>query len=373
MGEAEQTAGKRPSTVRVAQDGDQWLFAGRRRRLGDSGVVVHPDDLSACTCTDLKRAMRLAVTANFLADTVLVSTTTEAFMDEDGAPASPVSFELRDGELMLRVQFFSDLYDDEGLPPSLDSLLAPLLKRQHLTLAVAYPDPNWRTPPWLWYLVFGASTRSRTLEDLHAAGREVLSLLEAASDGTLTRETVGDLVRGGQATALIGQPEGHWLDVKAQHYDLGTPRGRISLAQSVARFANAEDGGIVVVGMNTKRIPGGEEIRSVCPVPSDGSMPRRYQQALDEHLYPPLEGVTIDAIDHAGGMLMVVEVPPQPEELKPFLVHGAIVDGTIEGAFISIVRRRGEASIPITAPMIHASLAAGRALLRGPHRPSVKD
>jgi hypothetical protein len=64
------------------------------------------------------------------------------------------------------------------------------------------------------------------------------------------------------------------------------------------------------------------------------------------------------------GMLILIDVPPQPEELKPFLVHGAIVDGKAEGAFISIVRRQGDETIPITAPMIHSMLAAGRALLR---------
>jgi hypothetical protein len=74
--------------------------------------------------------------------------------------------------------------------------------------------------------------------------------------------------------------------------------------------------------------------------------------------------LTIELVVHGDGMLVVVSLPPQPEELKPFLVHGAIVDGAVEGAFISIVRRRGEASIPITAQSIHATLAAGRALLR---------
>lgn len=64
------------------------------------------------------------------------------------------------------------------------------------------------------------------------------------------------------------------------------------------------------------------------------------------------------------GNLLVVHIPPQPEKLKPFLVHGAIVGGKVEGAFISIVRRRDEHSVPITAPAIHAMLAAGRALLR---------
>lgn len=62
--------------------------------------------------------------------------------------------------------------------------------------------------------------------------------------------------------------------------------------------------------------------------------------------------------------MILIDIPPQPEELKPFLVHGAIVNGAVEGAFISIVRRRGESSIPTTASMIHSTLAAGRALLR---------
>jgi hypothetical protein len=45
-------------------------------------------------------------------------------------------------------------------------------------------------------------------------------------------------------------------------------------------------------------------------------------------------------------------------------VHGAIVGDKTEGAFISIVQRRGEHPITITAQSIHATLAAGRALLR---------
>ena len=57
-------------------------------------------------------------------------------------------------------------------------------------------------------------------------------------------------------------------------------------------------------------------------------------------------------------------MPPQADELKPFLVHVAIVHGKVEGAFISIVRRRDEHSVPVTAAALHGMLAAGRALLR---------
>jgi hypothetical protein len=65
----------------------------------------------------------------------------------------------------------------------------------------------------------------------------------------------------GHTSVLIGQPEGHWLDVKRAHYDLSTDAGKIKLAQSVSRFCNAEDGGLVVIGMSTKKVPGSEEVR----------------------------------------------------------------------------------------------------------------
>jgi len=77
-----------------------------------------------------------------------------------------------------------------------------------------------------------------------------------------------------------------------------------------------------------------------------------------------VDDLQIEALAGNDGDLVLLDIPPQPEDLKPFLVHGAIIDGKTEGAFISIVRRRGDSSIPTIAAMIHATLAAGRALLR---------
>lgn len=183
----------------------------------------------------------------------------------------------------------------------------------------------------------------------------------------MTRATTLGLLRGGHAAALFGQPEGPWLDVKREHYDLSIATGKIKLAQAVARFANGEYGGIVVVGMDTKRVHGGEEIRALRPVKHDPGIVRRYQHALENHLYPPPDLLDVELVAVPGGAVVIVHIPPQPEEHKPFLVHGAIVDGRVEGAFISIVRRRGQDSIPTTAAAIHTTLAAGRALLRGAH------
>jgi len=145
-------------------------------------------------------------------------------------------------------------------------------------------------------------------------------------------------------------------------------RGKISLAESVGRFANAEEGGIVVVGMETKHIPGGEIIRSVRPVAVNTATSRRYRQVIEHRLVPFPSSIKIQIVEiSAGHGLVIVSIPPQDEDLKPFLVHGAIVDGRVEGAYISIVRRSGEDSIPITAQQIHSTLAAGRALLRRGH------
>lgn len=183
-------------------------------------------------------------------------------------------------------------------------------------------------------------------------------------NGSLNRAITADLVRAGHANALVGQTEGHWLDVKGQHYDLDSMAGKIKLAQAVAKFANAELGGVLIVGMAGKRIPGGEIVQKLCPVTIDGRMMRKYQQARESRLCPPPDLLSIEPIGKGDLGLVLIDIPPQPEELKPFLVHGAVVDGAVEGVFISIVRRRGESSIPTTAAMIHSTLAAGRALLR---------
>jgi hypothetical protein len=114
-------------------------------------------------------------------------------------------------------------------------------------------------------------------------------------------------------------------------------------------------------------------IAKVTPVSHDPRIVRKYQQILEHHLYPPVDGLQIEALAGSDGDLVLVDIPPQPEDLKPFLVHGAVVDGKTEGAFISIVRRRGDSSIPTTAAMIHTTLAAGRALLRRGDLPLPQD
>ncbi len=333
---------------------------------GDNGAgqfVARDVDLQGCSATDLQHALRRS-SAEGYADDLLISNAPEGYFDEEESLVLPVHFELHERTLALHISFLVEDYDEDAQAQQTAQVLQPLLTRHHMRLLQTWPDENYAAPPWGWHARIGLHTRGWDLAALLQVGQDAIALLDAMSSGQLTRQTAGDLLRAAQARVLIGQPEGHWLDVKAQQYPLNTPKGQISLAQAVSRFCNAESGGLVVFGMGTKKIRGGEEIRKLCPMPWEAGIATRYQQVLDRRVFPPLDSMTVEAVKMDDEMIIVIDVPPQPEELKPFLVHGAIVDGDVEGAFISIVRRRGEASIPTTAPMIHSMLAAGRALLR---------
>lgn len=61
----------------------------------------------------------------------------------------------------------------------------------------------------------------------------------------------------------------------------------------------------------------------------------------------------------------MVYVPPQPAELRPFLVKGAVVGGKVNGNLIAVYRRRGDDVLPTSAEGLHTALAAGIAFLRG--------
>lgn len=356
-----------PPTVEVVDESRYWVFAGRRRPVSDYGEpVAHLDDLARCTATDLQAALRRSRDRHWHGTQLFISDGPGPDADVEDGPVGPVSFTLTEGRLTLCFLHFTDEYldNDDEIFTRTQRVLAPLLARHRMWLVAAENDESVRVGPWIVNVELGFHTRRRMIVDLVQVGLDSMALLDAVTTGVFGREQVGDLLRSGHAEALVGQPEGEWLEAKRQHYDLTTTAGKIALAKSVARFANAEQGGLVVVGLETSSTTGQDVIKRVRPMAPDSRIVRRYQQVLEQRLYPPPAGLRIEPIKLPAGDLVLIDVPPQPEDLKPFLVHGAVVEGRTEDAFISIVRRRGDSSIPTTAPMIHATLAAGRALLR---------
>ncbi|WP_199515714.1 hypothetical protein [Nucisporomicrobium flavum] len=356
------------TTVRYDADPYAWYFGEERRRHnGGDSIIIKRNDLRATTATDLARAFRWSLEVQGWPESVLIDTAPDDIYEPKESIVEAISFCMPDGQrLAVQCDVVTDDYleDDAALHARIASLIEPLLKR-HNAMLVSAKIGHRTTPPFIHEVLLTTSTRGKTLETLFQIGENVTTLIDAARAGLIARDTVLDLVLGGRADLLVGQPEGPWLDVKSHHYDLTTPHGKISLAESVARFANAEEGGVVIVGMNTSKVSGGEVIKAVKPVPINAGDVRRYRQAIENRLFPFPTGLRVEPVEISNESgLVIIAIPPQEEELKPFLVHGAIVGGRVEGAYISIVRRSGEDSIPITAQQIHSTLAAGRALLR---------
>ena len=365
-------------TVAFSRRLDDWIVRGERRKAGVNGeLVLIRDELPQIAVVDLRNA--LANHAAFYdtdACDAEVSDVPEGYFDpEDGG--GPIGFELVGRDLLVSIIHFADWPADSDEHAALNKvreLVTPFLDHQRAKLHSVEVEDLWSNDMALAIRIRVATPwRGRSAAELLEVGEATLRLCDSFSSSSIDRDSVADLVRGGCAELLIGQPEGNWLDAKAEEYDLRTTRGKISLAQAVSRFCNGEDGGLIVIGAKAKKIPGGEEIRQVRGViPKYADTVARYQRVLDQHLYPPVMGLRIDLVPTAEDRsIIALDIPPQPEELTPFLVHGAITaDGETEGSFISVVQRRGEGSIPITAPMIHSTLAAGRAFLRGAMKPA---
>lgn len=361
---------KRQPTVRVLdEDFYEWDFNGTVRRTSDGILLVHPDDLVGCKAVDLLNAMRRQEREGVGHPEAVWVSQGPRDHDLSGFGVTPVQFEFgANNNLTLHLMHFVDEWedDDEVLRQRVEAALAPLLERSGLDLVKAEYDPYHATVvPYQLNTHLGVRLRGQDLHTLYAAGEDACALLRAVFEGNAGRSEVADLLRGGHASALIGQYENNWLEAKRQHYDLQTIDGKVSLALAVARFANSPDGGLVVVGLTTKSRAGGDEIRAVSPMPRDSRMKWRYLQALRQHLYPPPVRLQVEPITSGSGTeIYLVDIPPQPEELKPFLVSGALVGSKIRGSFVGIVSRHGDITIPTTAAEIHATLAAGRALLR---------
>lgn len=210
-----------------------------------------------------------------------------------------------------------------------------------------------------------------TVAPLLSAGRDDAAVLVAYERGDIDVVGARHLVRVGKPHLLTGMTENEWLEVKSGPYRINdhepvSTRSRIELAQDVARFANGDVDAILIVGIREEKRDKKSCLDSVTAVPLADIDADQYKAIIDQRVVPPVDGVLIESIAMGQGLgVLMISVPRQPQEMQPFLVHGAIVGDKIEGSFFSIVRRRGEASITTSAAQIHAYIAAGKAFLQG--------
>lgn len=345
------------------------VFGGTKRDFnGDGVLVLHRSDLGEMSANALRLALESAEQQGYgpASDSVLISSVPIEYFDNDYSPVEPFDVSFNGSSIQMRLQFESDLDDEEESYAYLAELVSPLLTRHRLKVFSVGLDPDFvGGPPWMLQMVVTAPTRARSMKSLADAAEDVLALLGAVISGDFTAGTLATLIESGHAEVLIGQHENHWLEVKADEYPLQTFAGRVAFAEVIAGMANGGVEGLVVIGMRTRSTAaGGEIIKDVTPLRIDPKSLRRHRAAVRNHVFPAVSGIAIREAAFKEGRILLVQVPAQAEELKPFLVHGTTIEGHSRGAFFGISTRSVDENVPLTAPMVHATLAAGRALLR---------
>lgn len=229
---------------------------------------------------------------------------------------------------------------------------------------------NMRSAPRTYRVELGPGEHTSTLAPLIEASRNLVALTQVMrGQGRIDVHAVRTWLRAGRFDLLLGLAESSWFEIKEQAYNVASPappnvrlRQGIELAQDVARFANSDQDAVLILGYREH----GSVASSLTPIPLEQLDADRYRAILDQHVFPPIDGLQIDVFETEPELgVMMISVPPQARALQPYLVHGVVVGDKVEGAFFSIVRRRGEASIPTVASQVHGYIVAGRNGLGG--------
>jgi hypothetical protein len=214
-----------------------------------------------------------------------------------------------------------------------------------------------------WTIELACDPRGRTVGFIwHAYRALCFSLTASSKDLAGSAESVRLALRLGRPDSLIGAAECSWLEAKSEDYHLTSPEEKIKLAQDIARFANAE-GGLIILGLRTSRFNGLDIIARVTPLPMPPRPVARYRNTIDTHVYPLVRGLDILSVPYDTGELLAISIPSQPEDSKPFVVHGnlgSITGNKVRGQFVSVVERRGDGAEYLSGPAIHGLLTARR-------------
>lgn len=367
-------------SIQVQLDDETWVVGGQRRSTDMGYLMLKPSEVGELSVPSLREAFESYV--NLLgheeeAVAVVYNGGGEGNFDVD-APYRQVEFVYLDGQVAIRLQHIADWPADDDLAALRGALWttaeALMSRRGASVVFLSDEDQFWQdsgAPDLAIFTMSIALPKEMIhLDEALVLGDDLVRLIDAFVGESPTRDTLADLIRGGHAHLLLGQPEGSWLDAKSQEWDLTTKDGKHRLAVEVAAFCNAEDGGIIVVGATTKTPiqGGGEIITAVGGLDRVKTQPRVYMQILSHKVFPLPFGLQVSEVALPGGSpLLLIDIPKQPEELKPFLVSGGVSadGGKVEARSFTVVQRRGEDTVHLEAAMLHAQLAAGRALLRG--------
>jgi Putative DNA-binding domain len=140
-----------------------------------------------------------------------------------------------------------------------------------------------------WDVEFQIPLYGRTVLDAYEFGLEVIAVARSYVEGDLGIDSLAALLRSGQGGALVGLYESQILECK-RTLAATSEHDKLEFAKDIAALANSETGGLIVIGMATKRDRIGDRIVSVQPIGTHLN-PRRLRGIIDRRIYPPVDGL----------------------------------------------------------------------------------
>ncbi len=339
------------------------LDNGIRLQQDDSGegFIASLSDVEDLSLTSLRHALARSAADYGASDSRLVVVDMPRSRLDDDILIDPVELVWVDGGMRVRRDFASA---DE--PASVDELLARLSPVLTPRRTVVSLDREPQRDFWVVTVEMTVNTHGQAVKSAISLATDAEALMTASVDD---RSGVASLVRAGQAHLLIGSYESDWLEVKRAPYR-DEPSEDLELAKDVAALANGI-GGLLLIGLKTKKDPEGDRIQAVNECPLDPSTARRYHRVVKKHIYPTVDGLAIDLVPGSSTDrgVMIIEVPAQADGSRPFLVHGIVRDGRVEGAYVGLPTRAGADTDFLDIKVLHGRLRAGTRFLAGIDEP----
>ena len=351
-----------PAKVRYKAGDDHLEVEGHGRiHAHDNGFIAARSVAEHAGLSSLLAAVRRHEHFVGGGDELVLSDVEPAHLDPDHSPIDATSLRWDDGELRAQTLVVAAEEPDEEFIRSAAAAVLARERSEILQVAAHQEQGTW--PTWLTVRV---PTRGQTVGDAIRRADAIATVIQAALDGGPDAETTPDLIRAGQAQALIGTYESEWLEAKAAPYRLEEHAEAFELAKDVAALANA-DGGIIVIGAQTKKRPGGDEIRRINECRLSDVSPRAYTTLVRRGMFPKVEGFEIELVPHGstGNGVALLTIPKQEEGEKPFLVHGMVQGGRTTGQGFTWPVREGAETVVPRIETVHALLRAGREGLAG--------
>lgn len=160
---------------------------------------------------------------------------------------------------------------------------------------------------------------------------------------------------------LVGEVENAYFDCKGEPYAIDKETGKMELAKDVSAFANTT-GGFILIGIKTEKsdLHWGDEIKELRPFKQDLVDTTQYENVISSWVFPTLENATVEWVKTEEGKgIVVITIPEQSNNAKPFLNYNAIDGKKRKETFFGFTQRRSDTNQPAIITDLQKALRSG--------------